>query len=75
MDTIFKGKVCKRKDLVRKSFKPRDLASLFVVSLVKFIKNNFIHSWQAHQFNTCIFDFPNDVIFSVVDFIENYTFK
>ena len=49
--------------------------SLFVVSLGKFIKHNFIYSWQAHQFKNCISDFPNDVVVSVVDFAENYTFK
>ena len=51
---LFEGKVCKRKDLVRKLLKPRELASLFVVSLGKFIKHNFIYSWQAYQFKTCI---------------------
>ena len=77
MDATLEGKVCysKRKDLVRKSLKPRDLASPFLVSLGKFIKHNFIYSWQAHQFKTCIFDFPNDVVVSVVDFAENYTIK
>ena len=74
MDTTFKGKVCKRKDLVRKSLKPRDLASLFLVSLGKFVEHNFIYSWQAHQFKTCISDFPNDVVVSI-DFVENYTSK
>ena len=58
-------KVCKRKDLVRKLLKPRELGSLFVVSLGKLIKPNFIYSWQAHQFKTCISDF----------LAENYTFK
>ena len=33
VNTNFKGKVCKRKDLVRKMLKPRDLVSLFVVHL------------------------------------------
>ena len=75
VDTTFKEKVCKRKDLIRKSLKPRDLAYLFSVSPGKFIKHNFIYSWQAHQFKTFIFDFPNEVVVSVVDFIENYTFK
>ena len=75
VNTNFEGKVCKRKDLVRKMLKPRDLVSLFVVSLGKFIKHNFIYSWQAHQFKNCISDFPNDVVVSVVDFAENYTFK
>ena len=65
--TNFQGKVCKRKDLVRKLLKPREFASLFVVSVGKFIKNNFIYSWQAHKFKTCIFDFPNDVVVLVVD--------
>ena len=43
MDTNFEGKVYKTKELVRKSPKPRELA--FVVSLAKFIKDNFIYSW------------------------------
>ena len=46
------------------------MASLFVVSLGKFFKYNFIYSWQAHQFKTCISDFPNDGVASVVDFAE-----
>ena len=75
LDTNFEGKVCKRKDLVRKLLKPRELVSLFVVSLGKLIKHNFIYSWQDNQFKTCISDFPNDVVVLVVDFAENYTFK
>ena len=43
VDTNFEGKVCKRKDLVRKLLKRRELASLFVVFLGKFIKHNFIY--------------------------------
>ena len=75
VDTNFEGKVCKRKDLVRQLLKPREFTSLFVVSVGKFIKNNFVYSWQADQFKTCISNFPNDVVVSVLDFAENYTFK
>ena len=57
VNSNFEGKVCKRNDLVRKLLKPRELVSLFVVSLGKLIKHNFIYSWPAHQFKTCISDF------------------
>ena len=61
VDTTYEGKVYKRKDLVRKLLTPTDLSSLFLVSLKKFIKHNFIYLWQANEFKTCILDFPNDV--------------
>ena len=47
VDINFKGKVCKRKDLVWKSLKPRDLASLFVVSLRKLFLTSGIRSSEA----------------------------
>ena len=41
----------------------------------KFIHHNFIYRWKAEQIKECILQFPEDVVVSVVDFAENYTFK
>ena len=50
VDTNFEGMVCKRKDLVKKFIKPRELASLFVVSLGKFIKHDVIYFMTGPSF-------------------------
>ena len=72
--TTYKGKECKRNDLVKTFLKPRDLSSFFSISKkVHYAQLHFL--WQANQFKTCIFDFSNDVVVSLVDFAKNYTFK
>ena len=53
----------------------RELLVLFRDHLKKFIKHNFVYRWQAEQFKECLLRFPEDVVISVVDFAENYTFK
>ena len=69
------GKKKKRKVLSHKEMQPRELIDLFRDHLQKFIKHNFIYRWQAEQFKECLHVFPDDVVVSVVDFAENYTFK
>ena len=75
VETSYEGKVRKRKDLVKKLITSRELYDLFMKSLEKYIKHNFIYLWQANQFKSSISDFPNNVVISVVDFVENYTLK
>ena len=48
---------------------------LFSDHLKSFIKHNFIKRWQAQQFKDCLLKFPSNVVVSVVDFAENYSFK
>ena len=69
------GNKKKRKDLILKSLKVKDFISSFQRHIVSFIKHNFTVRWQAQQFKNCLTMFPNDVVVSVIDFAENYSFK
>ena len=69
------GKKKKRKVLSHKEMQCGQLLVLFREHLSKFIKHNFVYRWQAEQFKECLHTFPEDVVVSVVDFAENYTFK
>ena len=75
VESLYEGQLRKRKELVRKQFSPRSLIELFETTLNKFIKHNFTYLWQASQFKLCVSQFPSDVVVSVVDFAENYTFR
>lgn len=69
------GNKKKRKDLLVKSLKVQDFISLFQKHIATFTKHNFIVRWQSQQFKNCLLKFPNDVVVSVIDFAENYSFK
>lgn len=65
----------KRKDLLVKQMGCKDFTSYFEKHLTTYIRHNFIARWQAQQFKECIQRFPRDVVVSVIDFAENYSFK
>lgn len=70
-----KGKEKKRKDLAMERMKSATFIHLFSDHLKSFVKHNFVFRWQAQQFKDCLLKFPSDVVVSVVDFAENYSFK
>lgn len=69
------GKEKKRKDLAVERMKSSTFILLFSDHLKSFVKHNFVFRWQAQQFKDCLLKFPSDVVVSVVDFAENYSFK
>ena len=75
VETMYEGRLRKRKDLLKIDIPPMDLVEKFRVKFQNFIKHNFVYQWQATQFKNCVTEFPSDVIVSVVDFAENYTIK
>ena len=75
VETMYEGRLRKRKDLLKIDIPAMDLVEKCRVKFQKFIKHNFVYQWQATQFKNCVTEFPSDVIVSVVDFAENYTFK
>lgn len=71
-----KGGTRKRIKLLYKESPPSVVIDeQFNLQLNTFINYNFRSYWQHMQFKECIGNFPNDVVVSVVDFAENYTFK
>ena len=74
-DVAAGGSEKKRKDLVLQSMTGVAFHGLFADHLKHFIMHNFIFRWQAQQFKECMLTFPNDVVVSVIDFAENYSFK
>lgn len=43
--------------------------------LKAFIIHNFVQRWQDSKFKECLITFPKDVVLSVIDFAENYSFQ
>ena len=74
-ENIGKGLVSKRIKEVYKDTCAATLVSEFKNQLEEFIPHNFRSYWQNAQFKECINNLPPDVIVSVIDFAENYTFK
>ena len=69
------GRKSSLKDIVLKKMLPRELLQVYQYHLKKYIIHNFIFRWQAQQFKDSISLFPDNVVVSVVDFAENYSFK
>ena len=69
------GVTKKRIKLIYKETNPLEVINDFKKHLKIFITHNFCSYWHLTQFKECISNFPNDVVLSVVDFVENYTFK
>ena len=69
------GKKKKRKVLSHKEMSSKELLDLFRGHLSNFIKHNWVYRWQSEQFKECLRIFPDDMVVSVVNFAENYTFK
>lgn len=65
----------KHKDLLVKQMGCKDFTSFLETHLTTYIKHNFIAKWQSQQFKDCIQRFPKDVVVSVIDFAENFSFK
>ena len=65
----------KRKDLVIKQMGCKKFTSFLQDHLTGYIRHNFVARWQSQQFKDCIQRFPRDVVVSVIDFAENYSFK
>lgn len=74
-DVSNEGATKKRKDLSIKQMDCKDFVDLLQRHMRLYIKHSFIATWQAQQFRECIKRFPNDVVVSVIDFAENYSFK
>ena len=74
-ENIGKGLVCKRIKEVYKETCVAALVSEFKKQLGEFIPHNFRSYWQNSQFKECINNLPPNVMVSVIDFVENYTFK
>ena len=69
------GKNKKRKDLLVVQMGYLDFISYFKERIKSFIVHNFIYGWQSQQFKDYLTMFPDDVVVSVIDFVENYSFK
>lgn len=69
------GSEKKRKDIVLKRMQSVAFINLFSAHLKNFIKHNFVFHWQAQQYKECLLNFPSNVVVSVIDFAENYSFK
>lgn len=69
------GKKKTIKDVVHKKMHCTELLCWFKDHIKQFIKHNFVYRWQAKQFKLCLGTFPDDVVVSVIDFAENYSFK
>ena len=69
------GNEKKRKDLIVQRMKSVAFISLFSAHLIAFIKHNFVFCWQAQQFKDYLHKFPSNVVVSIIDFAENYSFK
>ncbi len=69
------GSEKKRKDLLLRRMQSVAFLDLFSAHLTNFIKHNFVFRWQAQQFKECLLNFPSNVVVSVIDFAENYSFK
>ena len=65
----------KRKDLFVKQMGCKDFKSYFEKHLATYIRHNFIARWQSQQFKDCIQRFPRDVVVSIIEFAEKYSFK
>jgi hypothetical protein len=39
-----------------------------------FITHNYVTQWQDNQFMESLCSLLNDVMLSIIDFVENYTF-
>jgi len=42
--------------------------------LQKFILHNFMARFQEEQYKTCLETFPPEIVMSIIDFVEMYTF-
>ena len=72
---IGRGQIRKCIKQVYKEALAKDIIQGFLQHLNVFIPHNFQSYWQNSQFKECLKNFPDDVVMSVVDFAENYTFK
>jgi hypothetical protein len=43
--------------------------------LQHFVKHNFVARWEDKHFKKCIKYFPANIVVSIVDFAENYSFE
>jgi len=43
--------------------------------LQHFVRHNFVMRWENEHFKNCIKFFPTNIMVSIVDFIENYSFE
>ena len=69
------GNTRKRKDLLNREMQTSEFLAFLKSKLRIFITHNYLARWQSQQFKECIQSFPDDVVVSVVDFAENYSFK
>ena len=74
-ENIGKGLVSKRIKEVYKETSVVALVSEFKKQLGEFIPHSFRSYWQNSQFKECTNNLPPNVMVSVMDFVENYTFK
>ena len=72
---VEEGNTKKRKDILLRQMGCQDFICFLQRHMTSFIKHNFIARWQSQQFKDCIQRFPKDVVVSVIDFAENYSFK
>jgi hypothetical protein len=56
----------------------RNIPKIFLRLLRKmfgdFITHNYVTQWQDNQFMESLCSLLNDVMLSIIDFVENYTF-
>ena len=69
------GSEKKRKDFLLRQMQSVAFLDLFSAHITNVIKHNFVFHWQAQQFKECLLNFPSNVVVSVIDFAENYSFK
>lgn len=61
--------------LVYKTTKSTKLVQYLKPKLQHFVCCNFIARWQDQQFKNCIESFSDNIMVSIIDFVENYNFE
>ncbi len=69
------GKTLEKLTLVYKKTNSDEFVHYLKPKLQTFIRHNFVSRWQDKQFKSNIKSFPHQIVVSVVDFDENYTFE
>ncbi len=69
------GEEKKNLKLVYKAIVSSELINYLKPKLQFFAYHNFVARWQDKMFKFCLQNFPNDIVVSIVDFVENYSFE
>ena len=70
-----KGEPWKKLQLVYKNTTSAKFLAYLKPKLQFFVQHSFVARWEDHQFRQCLENFPEDMIVSIVNFAENYSFE